>query len=126
MTTIQMKKLTKHFFFFLSFLIIVSLAFGSKGGDDKDKKKSAKVKAVFIPLRISSPFLKNGFTYAGSLVFSTQKEKSTFSLNSLITYQRGNTTVIMPYRYRVNTAAFTILPAQNNLQLLDVKISMHK
>ena len=121
-----MKKLMRHVFFFMSFIIIVSLAFGSKGGDNKDKKRNAKLKADFVPVRITSPLLKNGFTYSGSHVFGIQKEKSSFSLNTLITYQKGNTTYIMPYKYRVNTSALTISPAKSNLQMLDVKISMHK
>jgi hypothetical protein len=116
----------KHFIFFMSFLIIVSLAFGSKGGDDKDKKRNTQLKSDFVPVRITSPFLKSSFTYAGSHVFSLQKEKSALSLNTLVTYQKGNMTFIMPYRYKVNTSALTIVPAKNNLQMLDVKISMHK
>jgi hypothetical protein len=127
MTTIQMKKLMKHLIFFASFIIIVSLAFGSKGGDKKDKRKNGNLKNDFVPVRIASPFnLKSGFIYSGSYVFSQQKEKSTFSLNTIVTYQRGNTTYILPFKYRVNTSVLSICPAKNNLQMLDLKISMHK
>jgi hypothetical protein len=126
MTTIQMKKLMRYVLFFMSFLITVGLAFGSKGGD-KNKKRTANLQSDFVPIRLTNSFiLKNGFTYSGSRVFSVQKENSTFSINSIVTYQRGNTTFIMPYKYRVNTASFRITPAKSNLQMVGVKISMHK
>ena len=126
MTTLQMKKLMRYVFFFMSFLIIVGLAFGSKGGD-KNKKRNANLKTNFVPIRVISPFiLKNGFSYSGSHILGMQKENSSFSVNSIITYQRGNTTFIMPYKYKVNNSAFNMPPAKSNLQMLDVKISMHK
>lgn len=127
MTTLEMKKLTRYVFFFMSFLVIVGLAFASKGGDKNKKRNATNLKTDFVPIRISTAFaLKNGFTYTGSHIFSVQKENSTFSLNSIVTYQRGNTTFIVPYKYKVNTSAFNIAPAKNNLQMLDLKISMHK
>jgi hypothetical protein len=126
MTTIQMKKLIKSALFFVSFVIIVSLAFGSKGGDDKGRKGNTKMKSDFVPIRISSSFLKNGFTYSGSHIFSIQKEKTAFSFNTLVTYQRGNTTFIIPYKYKVNTGALSLSPAKSNLQMVGLKISMHK
>jgi len=126
MTTIQMKKLMKPALFFVSFVIIVSLAFGSKGGDDKGKKGNTKLKSDFVPIRMTGALLKNGFTYTGSHIYSLQKERTSFSLNALITYQKGNTTFIVPYKYKINTGALSLSPAKNNLQMLDLKISMHK
>jgi hypothetical protein len=127
MTTLQMKKLMRYGFFLMSFIIAVGLAFGSKGGDNKNKKRNANLKSDFVPIRITSPsLLKNGFTYSGSRMLSIQKENSSFSLNSLVTYQKGNITFIQPYRYKVNITGLNITPATSNLQLLDVKIPMHK
>ncbi|HLX92026.1 MAG TPA: hypothetical protein VKR32_10110 [Puia sp.] len=126
MTTIQVKKLMRYGLFFMSFVIIVGLAFASKGGD-KNKKRTANMKSDFVPIRIVSPFtLKSGFAYSGSRVFNVQKENNSFSINSLITYQRGNTTFIVPYQYRINSSVVNIAPVKSNLQMLDVKISMHK
>ncbi|HLY69003.1 MAG TPA: hypothetical protein VKR53_04695 [Puia sp.] len=122
-----MKKLMRYGFFFMSFLIIVGLAFASKGGDKNKKRTTTNLKTDFVPIRISSAYvLKNGFTYTGSHTFGIQKENSTFSLHSIVTYERGNTTYILPYKYKVNASAFNITPAKGNLQMLDVKISMHK
>lgn len=127
MTTLEMKKLMRYGFFFMSFLIIVGLAFASKGGDKNKKRNTTNLKTDFVPIRISTAFaLKNGFTYTGSHIFSMQKENSTFSLNSIVTYQKGNTTFIVPYKYKVNASTINITPAKGNLQMLDVKISMHK
>ncbi|SRR5579871_251192 len=125
-TTIRVKELMRHLFVFTSLLIIVGLAFASKGGN-KDKKKNTPAKSNFVPLKVTSPFtLRNGYAFSGSHVFSQQKDRSSLELNTIVTYQKGNTTYILPYKYKVNTATFSITPAKGNLQMLDLKIAMHK
>src|SRR5580698_1527910 len=127
-TTIPVKKLMRQVFFFMSLLIVVGLAFARKGGN-KERKKSTPVKNNFVPIRVTSPFtLKHGFVFTGSHVVNQLRDRSSLELNTMVTYQKGNTTYILPYKYRVNTAAFTITPtpSKGNLQMLDLKISMHK
>lgn len=121
---IQAKKLRLHIVFNLSMIVFVALAFASKGGGDK--KKSVASKADFSPINISNAFtLKNGISYMGSHIFSQQKEKASFSVNTVVTYQNGNTIYIMPYKYKVSIAPLNNT-SKTNLQLLDFKIKVHK
>jgi len=103
--------------------IAVAIAFASKGGD---KKKNAQSKSELAPINISSAFtLKNGISYMGSHVFSQQRERANISINTVITYQHGNTIYIMPYKYKVSISPINST-SKTNLQLLDFKIKVHK
>jgi hypothetical protein len=93
------------------------------GGD----KKSGKVplKTNFVPIRTTNGFtLKAGPTYAGSILTGTQAAREYVSFNSLITFQKGNSTYILPYTYKINTAIY-LHNSGNNLHLLDLRINMH-
>jgi hypothetical protein len=108
----------------LLLIVVVALAFASKGGGDK--KKNVASKAEFAPINISSAFtLKNGTNYMGSHIFSQQRERANISINTVVTYQNGNTIYIMPYRYKVSIAPLNS-SSKTNLQLLDLKIKVHK
>ena len=104
-------------------LVFFALAFASKGGGDK--KKNTTAHPEFAPISISSAFtLKNGTLYMGSHVFSTQKDKASISINTMVTYEKGNSIYIMPYKYRIGTDGSGSNPT--NLQLFNLKIKMHK
>jgi hypothetical protein len=60
----------------------------------------------------------------GSHIFSTQKEKASISINTMITYEKGNSIYIMPYNYRIGTDGTG--SNSTNLQLFNLKIKMHK
>jgi len=91
------------------------------GGGNKSKDKA--VKPEFTPIRTANGFtLKAGPVYHGSMIFNQQKNNSLVSLNSIVTYQKGNTIYILPCRYKLQTA-----PAQgSSLQLFNLKIKIHK
>lgn len=123
-TNIQVRKLILQALFSLFMIAFVILAFASKGGGDK--KKNIASRADFAPINISSAFtLRNGISYMGSHIFSQQKEKASFSVNTVVTYQNGNTIYIMPYKYKVSIAPLNNT-SKTNLQLLDLKIKVHK
>ena len=123
-TNIQVRKLILQGVFSISMIVFVVLAFASKGGGDKKKKVGTR--ADFAPINIANAFtLKNGTSYMGSHIFSQQKEKASFSVNTVVTYQNGNTVYIMPYKYKVSIAPLNS-PSKTNLQLLDFKIKVHK
>lgn len=110
-------------------LTVVGFVFASKGGGgDKGQKSSIPLKTEFVPIRTTSNFtLKAGPTFTGSMLLSQERTKTTLSFNTLITYEKGNSIFVMPYRYRVNMANLTD-PGnyKNNLNLLDVRIKMHR
>ncbi len=106
---------------------VVAFAFASKGGGGEKKKSNIPLKTDFTPIRTTTGFtLKAGPAYRGSYFLSEEKDKNAVSYNTLITYQKGNTIFILPSTYRVNINYPAIPVQKSNLQLLDLKIKMHK
>ena len=65
-------------------------------GTTNGGKKSSK---AFSTLKSDLSFsLKSGYTYKGNKNFGTRRTLNSVSSNSVITYQRGNVTWVMPYR----------------------------
>lgn len=103
---------------------IVAFALASSGGGGK-KHRAAVVKTDFQPLRPSSGFtLKAGPEYAGSLSTSQKHHRNITTYNTIVTYQKGNTIYIMPYKYAVNSKPN--LGFRSNLQVIDLKIRLQK
>jgi hypothetical protein len=105
---------------------VTGLGFASKGGGDK--KKHREFENSFTPINASSTFsLKKAQPlYTGSMVtFHTQTDNR-ISLSSMITYQHGNTTLILPYQYKVEIGSVTANGGKSNLQFLGVRIQMSK
>lgn len=90
------------------------------GGGNKSKDKS--IRPEFTPIRTTNGFtLKAGPSYHGSMIFGQEKSRNLVSYNSLVTYQKGNTTYIIPCRYKLQTTA-----PVSNLQLLNLRFKIHK
>jgi hypothetical protein len=107
-------------------LAVTALAFASTGGG---KKKRRELDNNFTPINTASTFsLKKSSLYSGSMVSFHSQADNLVSLNAMLTYQRGNTTIILPYQYKV----VNIGPISNsfgtksNLQFLGVRIQMPK
>ena len=102
------------------------LTFASMGGGKKSK--TTAVKNDFVPIRTTNGFtLKSGPLYKGSSIISQEKNKNTIVMNSLMTYQKGNTTFIMPYQQKISIPSGANCTKNNNsLQLLNLKVRMHK
>ena len=106
---------------------VVGLAFASKGGGGEKKSANVPLKTNFTPIRTTNGFtLKTGPTFTGNYFLGTEKTNNYVSFNTLVTYEKGNSIYIMPYRYKVNSSIF-LHNSGNNLQLLDLRINMpHK
>ena len=104
---------------------VTALAFASKGGGDK--KKHREYENSFTPINTASSFsLKKSPLYSGSIVSFHPQADNRMSINAMITYQRGNTTFILPYQYKVNIGPNTDYSSHSNLQFLGVRIQMPK
>jgi len=104
---------------------VTALAFASKGGGDK--KKHREFENSFTPINTASSFsLKKSPLYSGSIVSFHPQADNRISMNAMITYQRGNTTFILPYQYKINIGINTDYKTHSNLQLLGVRIQMPK
>ena len=112
----------------LVFAVLIGFAvltFASMGGGKKSK--TTPVKNDFVPIRTSNGFtLKSGPLYRGSSIISQEKSRNTIVLNSLMTYQKGNTTFIMPYQQKISIPNAANCNKNNSLQLLNLKVRMHK
>jgi hypothetical protein len=122
-----MRKLTQKFSIFCLLLVFVALGFASsssKGGGGEKKNKSALM-SNFTPIRSINGFTLRSIrpSFSGSLIRSQEKENNRLSLSTLITYQRGNTTYILPYKYRVAIPSLNT-SSRTNLQLFGVKIKI--
>jgi hypothetical protein len=123
-TNHNLKKLTRQICISGLLVIVVVLAFASKGGGGD--KKDTKLKSEFTPIRSLNAFtLKSNPMYSGSYTITHDRENNSLSVNAFMTYQKGNSIYILPYKYKVNASAFTT-GSKTNLQFLGVKIKMPK
>jgi hypothetical protein len=80
------------------FLIGLSVAAFATLGDGKAKGKRTSLlnsKSTITPGRFT---LKSGYQYRGSQIINQQNQNNTFTRNSLVTYQKGNMTYILPVK----------------------------
>jgi hypothetical protein len=106
-------------------LAVTALAFASTGGG---KKKHRELENNFTPINTAANFsLKKTNLYSGSTVSFQPQADNKISLNAMLTYQRGNTTIILPYQYKVNIGPISnSFGTKSNLQFLGVRIQMPK
>jgi hypothetical protein len=80
------------------FLIGLSVAAFASLGDGKTKGKKSSLlnsRPTVTPGRFT---LKSGYQYRGSQIINQQNQNNTFTRNSLVTYQKGNMTYILPVK----------------------------
>ena len=86
------RKLTTLFLIGLSFTAFAIV------GDGKSKGKRSSLlssKPTITPGKFS---LRSGYQYRGSQIINQQKDKNSFTRNSLVTYQKGNMTYVLPLK----------------------------
>jgi len=96
------------------FLFLASISLYAAKGDTKIKKGVVLKFSGFDlkGLNNFSLFSKPGFLYRGSFSSTEKAPQNTF-MNSVITFQRGNTTFIYPYKHKVKVPTFkTPTPTQ--------------
>jgi hypothetical protein len=80
------------------FLIALSFAAFATLGDGKSKGKKSSLlnsKPTITPGKFT---MKSGYQYRGSQIINQQNQNNTFTRNSLVTYQKGNMTYILPVK----------------------------
>jgi len=101
----------------------VALALASSGGGN-GKKSEAPRNTAFTPIRTTNGFtLKAGPTYSGSRIFSAERNKSYITYNTVVTYEKGNSVIILPHQARITTGSSAY---RSNLRLLDIKFRLSK
>lgn len=90
--------------FITALLIVGSLAAFATLGDGSGKKTiHSKNLLSYKPIYNYKHFtLKSGYSYRGSNVFTLNSyQRNYITLNKVITYQKGNTTYILPLKRKV-------------------------
>ena len=88
----------------LSVLLLISVsavaAFATLG--DGNKKSGSKSSLLSSRTSKSNSFtLRSGYSFRGNQVLNTETNKQFISLNTKTTYQKGNTTFIVPLKKKV-------------------------
>ena len=97
-----MKRFLKRLLVLTLFFSVVNIAIADRGTGRKNKTKVALNIITPSSLRNSISFnLRTGLTYTGSLLTSQQTIGSSIMNNSIITYEKGNTIYIIPYKHRI-------------------------
>ena len=87
----------------LTLISATAIAAFASLGDNKVKGKNASLlnnRSAVTPGKFS---LKSGYQYRGSQIINQQKINDVVTLNSVVTYQKGNLTYILPLKTSVNT-----------------------
>jgi hypothetical protein len=99
---IPMNTFTKKLLTIALLFSIVQVAFADRGFGKKNR--NVTVLNIYTPskLRNSIAFnLKSGLSYKGSLLSNTTTVGNSLIANSLVTYQKGNITYIIPYKHKI-------------------------
>lgn len=86
------------------FVTVGLAAFATLGDGNAKNKKSALLANRYSSVTPGKLSLKSGYQYRGSQIISQKSQNNVISLNSVITYQKGNTTYIVPLKANLSTA----------------------
>ena len=99
-----MEILLKRLLFFAIIIGTVNVAFADKGVKRRARTRT-KIN-ITAPVSLKNLMelnlnLKSGLTYKGSLLPTTQPIDPSLMNTSILTYQKGNTTYIIPYKHKL-------------------------
>jgi hypothetical protein len=126
--TLKLNHMLKKSLISATMLGVVVIALASSGGG---KKKSSNSSLGVISVRANGTFtLKSKPNYSGSHVLSTMNLKNSTVYRSVITYQKGNTTFIIPSKYRISNGSKLTVgscnTARSNLKMFDLKLNLSR
>ncbi len=118
----------KKFIVCATMLGLVIIALASSGGG---KKRSTGSTLGIIPIRSNGTFtLKTKPSYSGSALYSTANLKNSTAYRSVITYQKGNTTFVVPSQYKLNNQRKLSFNSntsfKSNLNVVDLKVRLSR
>ena len=94
----------------LAMFSMATYVFAVDGTMDGGKKSTKAFSTLKSDLSFS---LKSGYTYRGNKNFGTKRTLNTIQSSSVVTYQRGNVTWILPYRNKTTILNKFRTPAPN-------------
>ena len=98
-----MEKFIKKTAIILALVSVTTVVFADRGTGKKSKVKTTlNINSTSATLKSSIlSNIKNGLAYKGSFSAPRQINNSVITSNTLMTYQKGNTTYIIPYKSKV-------------------------
>ena len=97
-----MNRLSKILFVLVFFNCASALASADRGGFGRKRSRVHLNIPTFNSLKRSITFnLKSGLSYRGSLLVEHQQVGNTFYNSTLLTYKKGNTVYILPYKQKI-------------------------
>lgn len=101
-----MKTLTRKLLAVAILFSVVFEASADKGAGKKNKNKTTlNITAPTNNIRSSIAFnLKSGLSYKGSLLNTRTVATGSIINNSIVTYQKGNSTYIIPFKTKITVA----------------------
>jgi len=125
--TLKLNHMLKKSLISATLLGVVVIALASSGGGEK---RSGSSNIGLIRVQAAGGLsLKAKPNYSGSQVLSTLTLRNSTVYRSVVTYQSGNTTFIVPSRYRVNNPSSKLSfnsGSRSNLKMLDLKLKLCK
>src|SRR5688500_13121589 len=98
----QMKIISKIIFSIILIAGICGIAMADRGGFGRKRNKVQLNINMVGPLKKSIPFnLKSGLTFRGSKLLNSQQIGSTWFNTTLVSYKKGNTIYILPYKQKI-------------------------
>lgn len=97
-----MNNFTKILFILVVFNCATALASADRGGFGRKRSKIHLNIMTFNTLKRSINFnLKSGLSYKGSFILDQQQIGSSVFNSTLLSYKKGNTIYLMPYKQKV-------------------------
>lgn len=102
-----MKRTIRIFLVVTVSCVLGLIAYADRGGFVKKEKRQLNIES-YGTLKNSIQFnLKSGLKYKGSDILSMQKVGGTVVTESIVTYKKGNTVYIVPYKQRIVTSEYS-------------------
>jgi len=103
-----MIKLSKIVAFALLFSFVTLVATADRGGFGRRNKINFNI-ATANTLRNSVAYnVKSGLIYRGHTILNREKANGAVYTNSIISYQKGNSIYILPYKQKVVSQSYSI------------------
>ncbi len=127
-STLKLNYMLKKFIICATMLGVVFIAIASTGGG---KKKSAvnNPSMAMVPLRSNGTVMDVRPGYSGSQVLRAVNHGKYTAYRSVVTYQQGNTTYVVPSRYTIKNKDSRVsfnngLSLRSNLNMIDLKLRL--
>ena len=91
----------------LLFCFVTYIATADRGGFGRRNKIHFNIITLNTLKNSVAYNLKTGLKYRGNTIVNQQQSGNSISTNSIVSYQKGNTIYILPYKHKVVTQVYS-------------------